>query len=340
MTYRVGIIGVSGYTGVELLRIASGHPDLEVTYLAAGRAAGGPLTRSWPGLTGLLDGVPIEPFQADACVERCDVVFLALPHGIASQVAPGLLDAGLRVVDLGADFRLHDSATYERFYGVPHASPQLLAQAVYGLVELRREALVDASLIANPGCYPTAVGLAATPLVEAGWHDGWLVADCLSGVSGAGRNPTARNVFCEVAESAGPYGMAGTHRHVPEIEQTLGVSVTFTPHLVPMVRGMVATVHARPSEPIPVEAVRARFAERYRNDPMIVLREDVPTTADARGTNRVHVHVTSDAARRVITVTSVIDNLMKGASGQAVQALNVALRLPEARGLPLFPMLP
>ncbi len=340
MSFRVGIVGVSGYTGVELLRIVSQHPDLNVSYAAAGRAAGVAVTNSWPGLTGLLDHLQIEAFDVATCAERCDVVFLALPHGIAASVARQLLDAKRVVVDLGADFRLRDPAVYERFYRLEHPSPDLLTQATYGLVELQREALRGATLIANPGCYPTAVALAAAPLVEAGLTDGWLIADCLSGVSGAGRKAGSRNLFCEVAESAGAYGMAGSHRHVPEIEQTLGISVTFTPHLVPMVRGMVATVHTRPGTKVSSDELSTLYAERYDGEAMITLRDTIPRTADVRGSNRAHIHPAIDTERGVISVTCVIDNLLKGASGQAVQALNVALGLPETRGLPMFPVLP
>ena len=251
--------------------------------------------------------------------------------------APGLVEAGLRVVDLGADFRLRDPDTYAEHYGGAHPNPDWLPRAVYGLVEFEREALAGAKLIANPGCYPTAVGLAARPLVDAGLAGDWLVADCMSGVSGAGRNPSTRNIFCEVGESARAYGVGGVHRHVPEIEQTLGMAISFTPHLVPMSRGMVATVHARPAAGI--ERARDVIAERYADEPFVVVRDDVPSTADVRGTNRAHLHVAVDQRRGVITVVSVIDNLVKGASGQAVQSLNAAMGWDETLGLPVFPML-
>jgi N-acetyl-gamma-glutamyl-phosphate reductase len=267
-------------------------------------------------------------------------VFLGMPHGHAARIMPDLLARGLLVVDLGADFRFRDASTYERAYGLAHPSPELLGAAVYGLPELDRESIRGARLIANPGCYPTAVALAAAPLVRAGLAGDWLVADCMSGVSGAGRTPNARNLYCETTDAARAYGLSGTHRHAPEIEQTLGVRVTFTPHLVPMNRGMVATVHARPSQPPSLAALRALYADAYAGEPMIVLRDDAPGTADARGSNRAHVHVTVDAERGTVTTVCVIDNLVKGASGQAVQAMNIALGLPEAAGLPLFPVLP
>ncbi|MFT7625242.1 MAG: N-acetyl-gamma-glutamyl-phosphate reductase [Myxococcota bacterium] len=340
--YRAGVVGASGYTGVELLRIVHQHPNLDLTWLAAGRAAGQPLIQSWPALQGIpgLDGMTLERLDVARAAACCDVVFLALPHGVSAGVAPDLLDAGVIVVDLGADFRLRDPASYARYYGAEHPCPERLPEAVYGLVELNRVALRGARLIANPGCYPTATALAATPLIEAGLAQPWLVADCLSGVSGAGRKASTRNLFCEVAESAGPYALGGTHRHVPEIEQTLGVQVTFTPHLVPMIRGMIATVHARLQTPISADALRARFAARYADEAMVVVRDEPPTTGDVLGCNRAHVYATFDAERGVATAVCAIDNVVKGAAGQAVQALNVALGLDEGAGLPIFPVLP
>lgn len=339
MSIRVGIAGVTGYTGVELLRFVTAHPSLDLTWIAAGQSAGQPLDRAWPGVAGLVEGT-IEPLDAARAIEACDVLFMALPHGHAARMAPALLEAGVRLVDLGADFRLRDPAVYEAAYGLPHPSPELLGGAVYGLPELTRTALAGARLVACPGCYPTAVTLAALPLVEAGLTGGWLVADCLSGVSGAGRAPSTRNLYCEVNDSARPYGLAGTHRHTPEIEQILGVSVTFTPHLAPMSRGMIATVHARPAGGLSAAAARALYEARYAREAMVVLRDEPPSTADVRGTNRAHVHVTADERRGVVTAVCAIDNLVKGAAGQAVQALNVALGFPEAAGLPLFPLLP
>ncbi|MFT5434373.1 MAG: N-acetyl-gamma-glutamyl-phosphate reductase [Myxococcota bacterium] len=341
---RVGVAGASGYVGFELLRLIRQHPHLDLTVVAAGRAAGSAVQESWPALTGLAEAsLVMQTVDVDAFADRCDAVFLALPHGVSAPVAAGLLGRGVTVVDLGADFRLKDPATYERYYGAPHPHPELLEQAVYGLVEFNREALVGATLIANPGCYPTAVALAARPLVDAGWCDGWLVADCLSGVSGAGRNPTSSNMFCTAGESARAYGVGGQHRHTPEIEQTLGVQVTFNPHLVPMSRGMVATVHIRLDaeriEGMTLSGVRGAF-DRYAEETMVVLRDDVPSTADVRGTNRAHIHVALDRERRVITAVCVIDNLVKGAAGQAVQALNVAKGFDEISGLPRFPLLP
>ncbi len=317
---RVGVVGVSGYTGVELLRILHGHPALKVTRVAAGRSAGTALTDSWPALTGLYDGVTIEAFDAERMAADCDAVFCALPHGLSDTVVPPMLDAGVVVVDLAADYRLSE-------------------RAVYGLVEKNRAALVGARLIANPGCYPTATALAALPMVEAGAT--WVVSYCLSGFSGAGRKASStRHLLSEGAASAGPYAVGGVHRHVPEMEATLGIPVVFTPHLVPMVRGMIATVHARLDTGEDTAALQKRYRERYADDPMVVIRHEPPATGDVLGTNRAHIYCAVDSTRGVHTAICAIDNLVKGASGQAVQALNVALSLDESLGLPVFPLLP
>ncbi|MBK9367156.1 MAG: N-acetyl-gamma-glutamyl-phosphate reductase [Deltaproteobacteria bacterium] len=339
MPVRCAIVGASGYTGVELVRLLDAHPNATLTHVSAESAAGKPLSASWSGLLGVDDRL-VEPFDVAAIRAAADVVFLGLPHTVSARYAPALLDAGLTVIDLGADFRFRDAATYERAYGIVHPAPELCAQAVYGLVEKNRALLPGARLIAAPGCYPTATALAALPLIEAGLVD-WLIADCVSGVSGAGRKPGPRNLYCEVQESVSAYSIAGAHRHRPEIEATLGVPVTFTPHLVPMVRGMVATVHVRPTRPVTLAELRAAYRERYAPHPLITVRDDAPpATADVRGTARAVVHVALDEALGVITAVCVIDNLGKGASGQAVQAMNVALGLPETAGLPRIPLLP
>lgn len=341
MALRVGIAGASGYTGVELLRLLLAHPQVVVTKLSGGRAAGQPIEASWPALAGL--GLPaLQPLDSAFCADL-DVLFLALPHGVsaglvAELVAAGLLQAGLTVIDLGADFRLRDPAVHAAAYG-PHPHPALLAQAVYGLPEANRAQIAGARLIANPGCYPTATAIAALPLVRA-LGASWIVADCLSGISGAGRSPGPRNLYCETTERAVAYGVAGTHRHTPEIEQLLGVPVTFTPHLAPMSRGMLATVHARvPTLPSPAD-LRALYAQAYADHPMVVVVDTPPSSGDVRGTARAHVAAFVDAARGVITATCAIDNLGKGAAGQAVHNMNIACGLPETAGLPLLPLLP
>lgn len=338
MKLRVGIAGITGYTGIELCRILAGHPEVRLVAAAGGTKAGQALDAVWPGVTGLLD-LPVETLDAASLAGRCDVVFLALPHGVSAPVAKELLEKGVLVVDLGADFRLKDPAVYEAAYGKAHPCPELLSSAVYALPEKNREAIRGARLLACPGCYPTATALALLPLVTAGLGRD-LVADCLSGISGAGRTPGPRNLYGEVAESASAYGLSGTHRHRPEIEQTLGQTIVFTPHLVPMIRGMLATAHARLVSPMSLAEIRELYRSCYADHPMIVLRDAPPSTAEVRGTNRALVHVSLDAERGVVTAVAAIDNLVKGASGQAVQAMNLALGLPETAGLPLFPLLP
>ncbi len=333
---NVGVVGITGYTGIELARLIGAHPELELVMGAAGSTAGQPLAAVWTALSGLVD-LTIESVDTARLVDACNVVFLAMPHGHAANLAPPLVDAGVTVVDLGADFRLRSPKIYERYYGLTHPSPGLLDEAVYGLPELNRAALPGARLIASPGCYPTAVTLAAHPLLDLAAPP--IVASCLSGVSGAGRGASERTRYCETADQAKAYGLAGTHRHTPEIEQNLGgTPVVFTPHLAPMNRGIVATVliqHAADAS-----EVMARYAAAYADEPMVVLRDTPPSTGDVRGTNRAHLHVRHDPERQTTTVVCVIDNLIKGAAGQAIQALNAAVGLPEPTGLPLHPLLP
>lgn len=333
--WRVGIAGITGYTGQELVRLVSSHPQLDLVYGAAHSSAGTALASSWPGFAGLVD-LQVEPFDAQVAAARCDIMFTALPHGHAANVARGWLDAGLRVVDLGADFRLRDPMTYAKYYGMEHPDPSLIDDAVYALVEWEREALTSARLIANPGCYPTAVGLGARPMVEAGLLRGTLVASCLSGVSGAGRAPNARNRYCETNDAALAYGIAASHRHTPEIEQFLGVPVVFTPHLAPMNRGILASIYVPVAPDLTDAEVQAVFQAAYAEEAMVVLTDAPPSTAHVRGSNRAFIHAALDAERQVVTVCVAIDNLVKGASGQAIQALNVSLGIEEGLGLPLF----
>jgi N-acetyl-gamma-glutamyl-phosphate reductase len=323
---------------VELFRILHHHPHVEVTALAAGRAAGQPLGAIWPGLQGV-SAPPVVALDAAHLAAHCDAVLLALPHGVSGGVVPELLSRGLRVIDLGADFRLRDPATYAAAYGKPHPAPSLLSEAVYGLPEQNRDAIKGARLVANPGCYPTATALAVLPLVRAGLADR-VLSSCLSGVSGAGRKPSPKNLYCEVQESAVAYKIAGSHRHTPEMEQTLGVPVVFTPHLVPMRRGMLATVFVAPTRSVSGPEVAALYAEAYANEPLVTVCDRPPSTADVRGTGCAHVHVAVDTARRSITAICVIDNLGKGAASQAVHNLNLSAGLPETAGLPLLPILP
>jgi N-acetyl-gamma-glutamyl-phosphate reductase len=334
----VAIAGASGYAGAELIRLLSAHPAVRIAALAGGSKAGQHLREVWPALGAVVD-LPLLALDDGAFAAEAELVFLALPHGLSGGLVPRLLDQGKRVFDLGADFRLRDPALYAATYGHPHPAAALLDRAVYGLPELHRAALPGAALVAVPGCYPTATALAALPLVEAGLVD-WLVSDCISGISGAGRAPGPRNLFCEVHDSAVAYGLAGAHRHTPEIEQTLGVPVSFTPHLAPLSRGMVATVHGRLLRPLGQGDLRAAYAARYADHPMVVLRDAPPATHEVRGTNRAALHVAVDDRRGVVTALCAIDNLGKGAAGQAVQCMNLALGWAETLGLPLLPVGP
>ena len=243
MSVKVAIAGASGYAGAELIRLLAGHSGVQIAALAGGSKAGQQLREVWPALGAVVD-LPLLSVDDPAFVAGADVVFLALPHGVSGKLVPRLLDQGKVVIDLGADFRLRDATAYASAYGHDHPAPALLAEAVYGLPELHRAALRGARLIAVPGCYPTATAIAALPLVEQGLVD-WLVSDCISGISGAGRSPGPRNLYCEVHDSVVAYSLAGAHRHTSEMEQTLGLPVSFTPHLAPLSRGMVATVTGR-----------------------------------------------------------------------------------------------
>ena len=332
---NVGIVGITGYTGLELVRLIDAHPSLTLTIGCAGASAGQPLAQVWPSLRGVTE-LNVESLDPERLAEACDLVFLAMPHGAASALVPQLLSLGVKVIDLGADFRLKDPSVYATYYGLEHPCPGLLEEAVYGLPELFRGTIADARLIANPGCYPTAVSLAAYPLLSEA--QGPIVASCLSGVSGAGRSASERTRYCETADQARAYNIAGAHRHTPEIEQTLhGHPVVFTPHLAPMSRGINASVYIRHEGARKVEEIEARYHAAYQNEEMVVLRSTPPSTGDVRGSNRAHIHVTHDPARQTTTVICVIDNLIKGAAGQAIQSLNCMMGLPESTGLPMVP---
>jgi N-acetyl-gamma-glutamyl-phosphate reductase len=272
-----------------------------------------------------------------------DVIVLALPHGLsapylASLQAEGLLD-GLRVLDLGGDFRLRNTDTYAQAYGARHPCPELLERAVYGLTEVHREAIAEAPLVANPGCYPTATALGARVLLAAGCG-GPVHSSCVSGVSGAGRKAGARTLYCEVQDSVVPYGVGGTHRHVPEMEQELCCPVVFTPHLVPAIRGMLATVTMASPHGLTRATLEAELASLYADEPLVVIRDAPPATRDVRGTGLAHVHVRLDSVRNVSQAFVAIDNLGKGAASQCLQNLNVMFGFPETLGIPTIPLLP
>ena len=343
---RVGIVGASGYGGAELLRLCAGHPGLEVAVATAGARAGTPVASHTPSLAAAYPTLaygPTEPAALDGLV----VVFLALPHGRSQDLVPDLLGRVGVIVDLAADFRLADPGLYPVWYGEEHHAPELLATFAYGLPELHRDDLVGATRIAAPGCYPTATLLALAPLVEAGVltlpADGGpaLVVDAASGTSGAGRAPKDDLHFAAVDEDFVAYGLLD-HRHTAEMEQGLGTTVLFTPHLAPMVRGILATCYARPADPggLTTEDAMQLLHDRYDDEPFVVVADAPPSTKAASGSNTAHLSVRVDPRTGWVVVLAAIDNLVKGAAGQAVQCANLALDLPEGAGLPLVGVYP
>ena len=345
---RVAIIGASGYTGAELIRLCLSHPRLELVGLYAHRAAGARVAEIFPHLSGRLASQleQFRAFDADEIAAAASAAFLALPHGESVPTAKSLHDRGLVVLDLSADFRLRDPEEYAAWYG-PHAAPELLPKARYGLVERHRAALAGARLVAVPGCYPTATLLALAPLVAAGLvsADG-LIVDAKSGVSGAGRNPSQATHFPEAGEGVRAYKVA-EHRHTPEIEQELAraagrpVRITFTPHLLPMTRGILATCYATPTDGSRPRAVYlAALREAYADSAFVSVVETPPDTSHLRGSNRVHVTAVVDARANRVIAMGAIDNLVKGAAGQALQCLNVLSGWPESTGLDAAPVFP
>lgn len=337
---RAVIVGGTGYTGAELVRLALSHPSLELTTIVGNTTAGEPIDKVLPSLQGVMGGA-VQPFDPDAIAKDADVAFCALPHAASAEAVSALRKRGMPVLDLSADFRFYDLAVYEAWYG-KHPVPELLDAAVYGLVELHREEIRGADLIAVPGCYPTASTLALAPLIESGLvkHEG-IVVDAKSGVSGAGRGLSSATHFPEVGEGVRAY-KAGAHRHAPEIEQELArlagapVRITFVPHLVPMSRGILATCYAQPSSAsATAEACTLAARAMYEGSSSVHVLEagGHPDTLWVRGSNRVHVAYTQDPSSGTIVAMSAIDNLVKGASGQAIQCLNVRFGLDEGAGL-------
>jgi len=340
---KVGIVGGTGYTGVELLRLLAQHPQAELCTITSRADAGTPVSQMFPSLRGHVDLYFTHPDEAH--LDQCDLVFFATPNGIAMQQARALLDAGVRVIDLAADFRIQDVAVWEKWYGMSHACPDLVAEAVYGLPEVNREQIRQARLVANPGCYPTAVQLGFTPLLEAGLVDTTvLIADAKSGVSGAGRKAEIGALFPEAADSFKAYGVPG-HRHLPEITQGLSrvaqheVGLTFVPHLTPMIRGIHATLYARLERDADLQAL---FERRYADEPFVDVMPagSHPETRSVRGANCCRIAVHRPQQGNTVVVLAVIDNLVKGASGQAVQNMNIMFGLPETMALTNIPLLP
>jgi N-acetyl-gamma-glutamyl-phosphate reductase len=340
---KVGIVGGTGYTGVELLRLLAQHPQAELAVITSRKEAGTPVADMFPSLRGRVALRFADP--AAAGLEQCDVVFFATPHGVAMTDARRLVDAGVRIVDLAADFRLQDLGEWKKWYKLDHAAPELVAEAVYGLPEINRAAIRTARIVGNPGCYATAVQLGVLPLVEAEAVDlDHLVADAKSGVSGAGRKEELPLMFSEAADNFAAYNVAG-HRHVPEVREQLAriagrpIGVLFVPHLTPMVRGIHATLYARITRELDFQAL---YEKRFRDEPFV----DVlpagrhPDTRSVRASNACRIAVHRPGNGDTLVVLSVLDNLVKGASGQAVQNMNIMFGLDETAGLTQLPVVP
>lgn len=342
---KVGIVGGTGYTGVELLRLLAQHPEVEVAAITSRSEAGVRVSDMYPNLR---DHYPKLAFsQPDPqSLGKCDAIFFATPHGVAHGLAAELLTQGTRVIDLSADFRLRDAKLWEEWYGQPHGAPELLEQAVYGLPEMHREHIRQARLVAVPGCYPTAVQLGLLPLLEAGLIEpDQIIADCKSGVTGAGRGAKVPSLLAEASESMKAYGAAG-HRHLPEIRQGLGdaagrpVDLTFVPHLTPMIRGIHATLYGRlTGEPGDLQAL---FEQRYAAEPFVDVMPvgSHPETRSVKGANMCRLALHRPGNGNTVVVLSVIDNLVKGASGQAIQNLNLMFGLAENTGLTAPALMP
>ena len=340
---KIGIIGGTGYTGVELLRLLAQHPHAEITLITSRGEAGTPVSAMFPSLRGRIDLEFTAP--SDAALKQCDIVFFATPNGIAMQQARALYDAGTRIIDIAADFRIKDIPTWEKWYGTQHACPELVAEAVYGLPEFNREKIRGARIVANPGCYPTAVQLGFMPLLRNRQVDlRQLIADAKSGVSGAGRKAEVATLFAEASDNFKAYGVMG-HRHHPEISQGLAamagadVGLIFTPHLTPMIRGIHATLYATLSADLDLQAL---YEAAYANEPFVDVMPagSHPDTRSVRGSNLCRIAVHRPHGGNTAVVLSVIDNLTKGAAGQAVQNMNLMCGYAETSGLEQVPLMP
>lgn len=343
---KVGIIGASGYTGVELARILSDHPDIELTLATSRQHKGKPLAEVFPSLQGKTDIICADG-EMHEMAAQADVFFTAVPHKTAMEIAPALLAAGKKVVDLSADFRLRDPAVYEQWYQ-PHTAKQYLAEAVYGLPELYRREIGAARLVANPGCYPTSVILALAPLLKAEAIDAdSLIVDSKSGASGAGRSAQVATLYCEVSEGFRAYKV-GEHRHTPEMEQEISelcgrpVTISFTPHLLPMARGILSTIYARMTKPLTQEELHELYIVFYRNEKFVRICRPaaLPATQFVRGSNFCDLGFKFDPRTGRIVILSAIDNLVKGAAGQAVQNMNIMCGFAETAGLETAPLFP
>jgi len=343
---RVGIVGASGYTGAELMRIISGHPEMEVTIATANRYRGELISNLYPSLEYYYPGT-FQAYEPGVIDDRCDVVFLGLPHGESMKALPEIVSMDKRVVDLSADLRFDDPGEYEKWYGEEHACPELSVRAVYGLTEIHRKAVAAAGLVANPGCYPTGALLGLIPAAEAGYIKGTVVVDAKSGISGAGRKATPTTHFSQVSENVAPYAVSG-HRHMPEISAGLAkvtgetVAIVFTPHLVPMSRGILCTMYVPLDRNTGAGEIRDFYQEFYRGERFIQVQGEgvYPQTKAVQGSNNCQISLEVPGDGSTLVVMSAIDNLVKGASGQAVQNMNLMRGLPEWMGLEspgLFP---
>ena len=342
---NIGIVGATGYTGIELLRLLASHPNANVTAITSRSEAGISVADYFPSLRGIYDLTFQTPEDAD--LDQCDVVFFATPHGVAMRDAPALIKKGVRVIDLSADYRLEDIATWEKWYGMPFTAAEALSEAVYGLCEMNHEAIKTARLIANPGCYPTCVTLALLPLLKqsALQENMPLIADCKSGVSGAGRKANVGSLFCETGDNFKAYGVTG-HRHLPEIKQTLAKlqqdvaeQFIFVPHLVPMLRGMQATTYVHLKKGIDPHQILNDF---YQDSPFVDVlpKGAVPETRSVRSVNTCRISIQQAPESDIWIIISVIDNLVKGAAGQAIQNMNIMFGLNETAGLQGIPVMP
>ncbi len=344
MAYRAAVVGASGYTGAELLRLLAGHPEIEVAHVTADSNAGARVADLYPALAPAYGDTVFAPLDA-ADLSGFDLLFCALPHGASQAVLPALVDDVAHIVDLGADFRL-PADVYARWYGEAHHAPEAIGRFAYGLVELYREDLASRAHVAAPGCYPTAVSLACAPLLALRLVEPRVIADAVSGVSGAGRGLKTTSLFSEANENVSAYGLL-THRHTAEMEQALSkvaqrrVDVLFTPHLVPTTRGILATCYARPAAPgLSTARLLEHYRDFYASDPCVVVVDEPSGTKATYGANVVHVTARYDERTDTAIAIAAEDNLVKGASGQMIQAANIVLGLPETTGLPLLGIQP
>lgn len=344
---KVGIVGGTGYTGVELLRLLAIHPDVELTAITSRGEAGMQVADMFPSLRGFVDLAFTDPSSAN--LTNCDVVFFATPHGVAMSQAPALLDAGVKLIDLAADFRLQDAAVFEQWYKIPHNCPDILSTAVYGIPELYREKIQSAQVIGNPGCYPTTVLLGLAPLIEQGLIDFSvpIIADSKSGVSGAGRKAEVSTLFAEAGDTMKAYGIAG-HRHHPEIHAQLTqlagakLQFIFVPHLIPMIRGMLSTIYVKLSNKAITVDLQGLYEQRYQHEYFVDVMPagSLPETRSVRGSNMIRIAVHPQPQTGYLTLVVIQDNLVKGAAGQAVQNMNIMFGVTETTGLGVVPLLP